>query len=162
MDGTDLRGFKDPNGKALFVAFVDKVRAEKAGYVDYLWPKPGQDKPVEKLTYVAGFAPWGWVIGSGLYFDDLRAQFWTDVKQIGAVLVLVLAAAAAVSLLVSRAIVRRLALAMAAADAVAEGDLSRQIPAGGRDEVAQLMRSLVAMRDKLAREIGRASCRERV
>lgn len=153
MDGTDLRGFKDPNGKALFVAFVDKVRAQKAGYVDYLWPKPGRDKPVEKLTYVAGFAPWGWVVGSGLYFDDLRAQFWSDVQRIGAVLVLVLGAAAAVSVLVSHAIVRRLALAMAAADAVAEGDLSHHIPADGGDEVARLMRSLVAMRDKLARVV---------
>jgi methyl-accepting chemotaxis protein len=154
LDGTDLRGFTDPNGKALFVAFVDKVRADKAGYVDYLWPRPGQDQPVDKLTYVAGFAPWGWVIGSGLYIDDLRAQFWSDVRQTGAVLLLVLGAAGAFSVLVSRSIVRRLALAVAAADAVAGGDLARPIACEGRDEVATLMQRLLAMRDSLAHVVG--------
>ena len=80
LNGKDLTAFKDPNGKALFVAFVDVVKAKGAGYVDYLWPKPGAADPVPKVSYVQGFAPWGWLIGSGIYVDDVEAQFWRDLR----------------------------------------------------------------------------------
>ena len=65
LNGSDLSGNKDPNGKRLFVEFVDVVKKQKAGFVDYLWPKPGKDAPQPKLSYVIGFEPWGWVIGTG-------------------------------------------------------------------------------------------------
>src|SRR6218665_1475790 len=65
LDGKDVTANKDPNGKQLFVEFVATVKAKGSGYVDYLWPKVGSDKPVAKRSYVAGFAPWGWVLRSG-------------------------------------------------------------------------------------------------
>lgn len=74
LDGKDVSDLKDPNGFALFKGFVDKVRADGAGFVRYQWPKPGMDKPVDKISYVKGFEPWGWVVGSGIYVDDLIAQ----------------------------------------------------------------------------------------
>ena len=46
-------------------ALLDFVRRDGKGFVAYQWPKPGSDKPVEKISYVQGFEPWGWVIGSG-------------------------------------------------------------------------------------------------
>jgi methyl-accepting chemotaxis protein len=75
LDGTDISDYKDPDGKRLFSEMVDVVRREGAGFVYYFWPKPGFDKPVRKVSYVAGFAPWGWVIGSGIYLDDVDALF---------------------------------------------------------------------------------------
>jgi methyl-accepting chemotaxis protein len=74
LDGKDLSDNQDPNGKRLFVAFVEKVKAEGAGFVDYYWPKPGQTKPVPKISYVKGFPQWGWIIGSGVYIDDVEAE----------------------------------------------------------------------------------------
>jgi methyl-accepting chemotaxis protein len=74
LDGKDLTENKDPNGKRLFVAFVDKVKAEGAGFVDYYWPKPGQAKPVPKISFVKGFPEWGWIIGSGIYIDDVESE----------------------------------------------------------------------------------------
>ena len=74
LDGKDLSDNKDPNGKRLFVSFVEKVKAEGAGFVDYFWPKPGQSKPVPKISYVKGFPEWGWIIGSGIYIDDVEAE----------------------------------------------------------------------------------------
>jgi methyl-accepting chemotaxis protein len=71
--GRDLSDMKDPNGKRLFVAFVDVVKQQGAGFVDYEWPKPGMAEPQPKLSYVAGFKPWNWVIGTGVYVDDLKA-----------------------------------------------------------------------------------------
>ena len=62
MNGNDISTFKDPTGKALFVDFVNVVRKDGAGFVPYEWPKPGFDKPQQKLSYVAGFAPWNWVM----------------------------------------------------------------------------------------------------
>ncbi|MCB2018032.1 MAG: cache domain-containing protein, partial [Hydrogenophaga sp.] len=76
LEGKDLGDIRDPNGKRLFVAFVDQVKSEGAGFVSYLWPKPGEKAPVPKVSYVKGFAPWGWVIGSGVYVDNLNAAVW--------------------------------------------------------------------------------------
>jgi methyl-accepting chemotaxis protein len=76
LNGRDLSDFKDLNGKRLFVAFADTVRARGAGVVDYLWPRPGSSMPVPKLSYVRGFTPWEWVIGTGVYVDDLATMRW--------------------------------------------------------------------------------------
>ena len=57
-----------------FKAFVDVVTLHGEGYVDYQWPKPTEDGLTEqqsKISFVKGFAPWDWVIGSSLYVDDL-------------------------------------------------------------------------------------------
>lgn len=70
LNGRDLSEFKDPEGKRLFVAMANTVRRQKAGFVPYLWPRPGSEKPVPKVSYVKGFVPWGWVKGSGIYLDD--------------------------------------------------------------------------------------------
>jgi hypothetical protein len=74
MDGKDLTGYSDPNGKKLFVSFVEKVKADGAGFVDYYWPKPGLSEPVSKISYVKGFPEWGWVVGSGIYIDDVQKE----------------------------------------------------------------------------------------
>ena len=89
LDGTDLSNFKDPNGKALFVAFVNEVKANGAGFVDYYWPKPGYAKPVAKVSYVKISPEWGWIIGSGIYIDDVQAELDGMLYVIFGVVVLV-------------------------------------------------------------------------
>ncbi|MBV5336647.1 MAG: methyl-accepting chemotaxis protein, partial [Deltaproteobacteria bacterium] len=63
--------YKDPNGFKLFVAFVDTVKTKGEGLVRYQWPKPGKDTPQPKFSYIKGFEPWGWIVGTGIYVDDL-------------------------------------------------------------------------------------------
>ena len=75
LDGKKLDQLKDKNGKLLFLEFNKVVKAQGAGFVDYLWPKPGAEEGVPKISYVMGFQPWGWVIGSGIYTDDVDAKF---------------------------------------------------------------------------------------
>ena len=77
LDGTDLTDFADPNGKHLFVEFVNTVKKNGAGFVDYYWPKPGKEKPVPKLSFVKGFTPWSWLVGSGVYMDDIDDEYRT-------------------------------------------------------------------------------------
>jgi signal transduction histidine kinase len=61
--------------KNLFQAFVDVCLKDGSGYVEYLWPKPtksGITVKQPKISYITLFKPWGWIIGTGLYIDDLQ------------------------------------------------------------------------------------------
>ncbi len=72
LDGRDQSGTRDPNGKYLFREFVKVARSAGAGFVEYLWPKPGETLPVPKISYVRLYEPWGWILGSGVYVDDVQ------------------------------------------------------------------------------------------
>ena len=75
LDGKDLTNNKDPDGKALFVDMVNIVKRSGEGFIPYKWPKPGKDKPVEKIAFVKGFNQWQWIIGSGVYLDSIDEAF---------------------------------------------------------------------------------------
>ena len=81
LNGKDLSDFKDPDGKKLFVEFVNVCRQAGEGTVDYLWPMPGHDQPVAKLSYVKLFKPWNWVIGTGVYLEAAEQRFMEDAKK---------------------------------------------------------------------------------
>ncbi len=75
LEGKDLSGYTDPEGKRLFVSVVNAVQKHGAGYVDYLWQwkdDPGRIAP--KISFVKLFEPWGWVIGTGLYIGDVQKE----------------------------------------------------------------------------------------
>ncbi|MGA1932565.1 methyl-accepting chemotaxis protein [Arcobacter sp. YIC-464] len=75
LDGKDLSNITDKDGKYLFKEFVEaSTKNQNGGMVPYLWPKPGFDKPQRKFSYVQLFEPWGWVIGTGAYVDDIEAD----------------------------------------------------------------------------------------
>ncbi len=77
LNGKDLTNFVDPNGKRLFVEFVNTVKAAEHGYVDYMWQwKDDSLHIVPKLSYVKIFKPWGWVIGTGIYIEDVRKEIY--------------------------------------------------------------------------------------
>jgi len=76
LDGKNISDIKDPDGVAIFMEFAKVAKTEKEGLVKYQWPKPGKDKAQPKFSYVKGFEPWQWVIGTGIYVDDL-----TEIKQ---------------------------------------------------------------------------------
>ena len=75
LEGQDISDYADPKGKRLFVEFVETVKNRGAGYVDYEWQwKDDPDRIVPKISYVKGFEPWGWIIGTGIYIEDVRAE----------------------------------------------------------------------------------------
>ena len=151
LDGKDAGGIRDPLGKPLFQRFVDVVKATGAGYVDYLWPKPGFDEPVRKVSYVKGFAPWGWVIGSGLYVDDIDRAFRADVAKALGLAAFAIALFTVVAMAIGRGITRRLRHAVEIARTVSAGDLTTQITVDTRDETGQLLEALRDMNASLAR-----------
>jgi methyl-accepting chemotaxis protein len=82
LNGQDLSEFKDPNGKHLFLEFVKACKTKGEGFVDYQWPKYGADKPQPKLSYVQLFEEWGWIIGTGMYIDDIDALVHEKRKEV--------------------------------------------------------------------------------
>jgi methyl-accepting chemotaxis protein len=74
LDGKDLSKDKDPTGKLLFIEMVNICNEKGEGFVTYMWPKPGTTQPVPKLSYVKLFKPWGWIVGSGIYIDDVQEE----------------------------------------------------------------------------------------
>jgi methyl-accepting chemotaxis protein len=97
LDGRDLSAYADPTGKRLFMEMVAAVRASPdGGFVAYRWPKPGAAEPVRKLSFVRLFEPWGWVVGTGVYLDDVEAAQRAEAVR-------VLGAAALVALLIAAA-----------------------------------------------------------
>ena len=149
LNGKDVSSIRDPQGNPLFVRFVDIVKSEGAGYHAYLWPKPGQDKPVEKISYVAGFKPWGWVIGSGMYVDDLRSQFITSAMWDAGYIVCALVAIMVMLQLVYQSIVRGLDKAARVARTITSGDVSQNIHLIGGDEIGDLIGEMKTMSEQL-------------
>ncbi len=97
LDGQSLAENRDPNGKFLFREMVKVANENGEGYVDYHWPKQGGGDAVPKVSYVKLFKPWGWIVGSGVYVDDVQAL----VKESRNANILAFAAATLVALLIS-------------------------------------------------------------
>ena len=151
LNGQDLSGNKDPNGLALFVEFVRTVKAQGAGFVPYMWPKAGIDTPVEKTSYVKGFEPWGWVIGSGVYIETVNAARWQRSLGLGVVQLVL-------GTLVSRNLLRQLGgepdYARSIARSIAQGDLAVAVTTRPGDQ-SSLMLDIQAMQGNLHRIVQR-------
>ncbi|KQO80192.1 methyl-accepting chemotaxis protein [Rhizobium sp. Leaf262] len=150
LNGTDLTANKDPNGKQLFVEFVNTVKAGGKGFVDYYWPKPGSPDPVEKFSHVAGFAPWGWIVGTGVYVDDLKAAFWGEALWIAGICAasafVVLAAAA----FVVGGVTGPIASLKNSMGRIADGDGNADVAfADRRNEIGAMAKTLLVLRDSV-------------
>jgi len=143
MNGNDLSSYKDPNGKLLFVDFAETVKKSGSGFVPYEWPKPGFDKPQPKLSYVVGFAPWNWVIGTGVYIDDLKAQTWASTQRSLIVAGVILLLMLVVSIFVARSVTGPLQRMTVAMNDLASGNLAVEVPGVGRsDEVGEMAKAV--------------------
>lgn len=74
--GTYTKDFKDINGYNFGAKLIDIPKQYGSGYVKYYWPKPGRDRNeiYPKLSYVVAFPDWQWVIGTGVYIDDIKVK----------------------------------------------------------------------------------------
>jgi len=106
LDGKDLSGFKDPNGKRLFIEMVDVCKRNGAGFVNYFWPKPDEPNPVPKISYVKLLPQWNWIIGSGIYVDDVEKELSQIFYLILGAVVLIAFAGLLLSYLMARSIAR--------------------------------------------------------
>ncbi|MBS0448841.1 MAG: cache domain-containing protein [Proteobacteria bacterium] len=155
LDGTDLGQIKDPNGFRLFYEFAQVVKAHGKGFVSYQWPKPGSATPVDKLSYVQGFEPWGWVIGSGIYVDDLRSELMAKLRTVIGVVAVALVVAGYLFLSFYRVMDGGLKETARHLRAIAAGDLTTSPSPWGKDEAAEIMIELRRAQDSLRGMVAR-------
>ncbi len=134
-----------PAGKNLFVAFNEVVAQAGRGFVTYDWPKPKSgggttEEKYPKLSYVERFAPWGWVVGSGIYIDDVEAAVRENTLRSIVLVAAVALALVALASVVVRSITRPLRLTVDAMNDIAEGegDLTKRMDEDGAAEIGAL------------------------
>jgi len=157
LEGKDLSDLKDPDGKRLFAEFTRVVKESGKGFVDYKWPKPGKAEPVLKVSYVEGFSPWGWSIGSGIYVDDVDDVFFQAMLKQAGIASFGLVLLAAFSAFVVRSIVGPVREAITTVEALACGDLTVRARSDANDEMGMLLRDVGTMVERLRDVIVRVS-----
>jgi methyl-accepting chemotaxis protein len=140
-------------GRPLTELIREALRNGESGTVSYMFPKPGQTERQQKVTYVARFAPWNLIFGTGAYVDDLNAVFHSALLRLmsigGVILVVTLLAA----WLVNRDITVSLGRLKAAMDQLAKGDLATEVPGTERrDEVGAMAGTLLVFKEHMVRE----------
>ncbi|MGB1199251.1 MAG: methyl-accepting chemotaxis protein [Thalassotalea sp.] len=140
LNGVNLSSNKDPDGTPLFLNMVKVVEQNGQGFVPYKWPKPGADEPVDKISYVVGIPDWNWIVGSGVYIDNIDEIF---AYQRNLSLFISFLVASIISLIVYLIGASIRYPAKAAADhmsnvAEGDGDLTHELDANGRDEISSL------------------------
>lgn len=138
LDGTDLSTFTDSDKKPLFVDIVNGAKLNGSGFEYYMWPKPGESIPSEKLSKYSLFEPWGWVIGTGVYIDDIDDNFLTRLIESAIFIILITPLLAWLTISTIRSITRPLLSMSNTMKEVAKGNLSKRINTTNQDELGNL------------------------
>ncbi len=148
LNGKDLSENKDADGVLMFKEFVAVVQKDGEGFVEYQWAKPNQDEASPKISYVKGFAPWGWVIGSGVYTDQIAAAVGKSALALGSMALLVLLAVGAAGWFIGRSVSGPVVALERRMRGLAEGDTASEIPGVARgDEIGKMALALATFRD---------------
>ena len=145
LESSEPSQLKDANGLPIIMEFAKVAKALGAGYVAYYWPKPGSPDPVEKISYVKQFEPWGWVVGSGIYIDDVRAEVRSESAWLAGEVALIALFILGFTFLVGRGIVHPVKSITAAMSTIAGGDEGVEIPGRGRGDEIGAMAKAVAV-----------------
>ncbi|WP_164263877.1 methyl-accepting chemotaxis protein [Stenotrophomonas maltophilia] len=146
--GKDMKDFHTDDGVRIYYDQVEAARAG-GGFVNYRWAKPGSKGEVEKVAYAGLFAPWNWVVSSGVYMDDVQKQalvFTAIMTVSGGVLVLIVLA---LSWVIGNRIAVPLKQATAVAEGIAAGKLDSHIGPQPHDETGRLLDAMAGMQQQL-------------
>jgi methyl-accepting chemotaxis protein len=153
MQGKDVDTYKDPNGVALYHDTVAVVQAEGGGFVKYSFTKPGVAGLFPKVSYAAAYAPWGWVLQTGTYIDDIDAAFRVSLYKSLAELLAAAAALACVVIWINRDILRTLGgdptYAAEIASRIADNDLTFTVETASNNR-SSLLHSMKRMQEQLS------------
>ena len=153
---------KDPKGNYTVKDLVESSKKNPAGaFVYTLTARPGEKEPIEKLGYVKMFEPWSWVLGTGVYVDDINEQVRSRLIKDVTVSVLILALLAGFGVLIARGVLRQVggepAEAIGFMSRVAAGDLSGDMPDVKTGSMLDSMANMVRSLRKMVTEIGQSS-----
>ena len=160
--GKDQSGFTDPTGKHVIQELVKAASQDGGGFVNIVWYKPGRgrDTPVEKTSYALRFVPWDMIITTGMYMDDVNAEFVSALIH-WIVITGVLGLTASAGMFVVLRSVRRglggdIEVAIEAATRISRGDLTVR-SSYDRNDSGSLMHALATMQLGLTDAVSRIS-----
>jgi PAS domain S-box-containing protein len=153
LNGKYMNDFQDPNGKYIFKDFVNTAKQFGAGYVNYDWPKPGYDKPVPKISYVKLFDKWGWVIGTGIYVNDVNEEYASISRSIFIILVIFVGAIIFFTYYFAKAMIRPINNLTEASEKIIKGDANVKVVVETEDEIGKLANTFNNMAEKISLQI---------
>ena len=155
LDGKNVADYKDPQGNYLFRDMAAIAKSSGEGWVEYVWPKPGQpdqSKAFPKGSYVMTYKPWDWTLATGVYLDDLAdatiRDFWFAFLALTAVGIFLNGAMLLVIRSLNRALGGDLEVAAKVAQQIAAGDLSEPVKVKPGDQTS-LMHTMKTMQESL-------------
>jgi methyl-accepting chemotaxis protein len=150
LDGKDLSDNKDPNGVRIFVAMVDICTENGKGFVSYMWQwKDNKDKIVPKISYVQTYDPWKWIVGTGMYIEDVNEQIEKETRIILIFLGIIVVVFIFIIIATTRSVVTPLKKSLEFAEMISKGDLTCVLLVDSKDETGDLQFALNAMKDKI-------------
>ncbi len=159
LNGQNGKQVIDVNGVPILDEMVKAAHNPEGGFLTYEWNKPGHDGVFPKLAYAETFKPWGWVVTTGVYIDDVDGIFWQTAINDIAVAIAMLIVIGMAGLAIDRSTTRPLRTITEALNKLAQGDTSVTTDeTDRRDEIGALARSLDVFRsnreqaEKLERE----------
>jgi len=142
------RGTKDKDGNMIVDMFLSAVKSSDEGFVRYLYPKPGQTELQPKLAYATRFKPWNAFIATGVYIDDIEADYHALLWKLGLLDLGILAVVGAIALVISRDIAGGLGALDRQMTGLAHGDLAVNVTETGRaDEVGDMAKAVLVFKD---------------
>jgi len=147
--GKDMTNTTDAVGKHHWQEFVKVVRASGEGFVPYEFQTPDGKTIRSKISYVKGYAPWGWIVGTGIYIDDVNKIFMRVAAVVGGVALVILFLVGGGSLVVSRGITKPLTYIATNMRRLAEGDKSIKVQfTDQKNEIGDLSRAMDVFLEK--------------
>ncbi|PVB61887.1 cache domain-containing protein [Labrenzia sp. 011] len=157
-EGTSAWDSQDKTGKYHMREIIDVAR-NGGGVVTYMWNRKGEDALIPKSTWSEAFEPWGWVIATGVYVDDVAAAFWSKVSTMVGVLAVGGLIATIIAIAAIRNIVGPLKGLTRSMKVLADGDTNVEITGMRRGdeigEMAEAMETFVA-NENTRRELERS------
>ncbi len=141
LEGKDVSELVDPKGVYFMKEVVNVCKKDGKGYVSYHWQYYNEKNRLEpKLSYVAEFKPWGWIVGTGIYVNDIKVKLQNSRNTLGilSLIAIIVASLIAVSfaVLMMRPIVQTSAMLKDIAQG--EGDLTKRLTIKNNDEIGEL------------------------
>ena len=138
--GTNVLGIKDPNGVKLFELMVSGTERKEYALIEYMWNRPNESDPSPKMSVVKRFKPWGWIVGTGMYVDDIKTQEAAFAWQYLFIGGLVWLPVIFILFIIIQSISRPMQQTISAFENIAkgEGDLTLRLEESGNDELKEV------------------------
>lgn len=81
VEGTSRIGLTDTKGNKILQGFIELINKDGEGYYNYYFPKPNETEALPKRAFVKLYEPFGWMIGTGNYIDDIDATIAAEKEQ---------------------------------------------------------------------------------